>query len=94
MQWTFDQAESVACFTLRQIIEDGAEILLVVHDSEDHDWQFLTGSAMSMDDAMLVSMRQVVDLDPSVLEVGHIPPGYQASRQSAGAEWFIEESTD
>ncbi len=92
MEWTFDQAENVACLTLREIIEDGAPVLLVVHDPEDHDWQFLTGAAISMDDARLVSMHEMVDLDPTLLEVGHIPPGYQATRESVGAQWQIEKS--
>ncbi|MDJ0760846.1 MAG: hypothetical protein QNJ19_15745 [Woeseiaceae bacterium] len=91
MQWTFDQAENVACFTLRQIVEDGAPVLLVVHDLDDHGWQFLTGASVSVDDAMIVSMREVVDLDSTLLEVGHILPGCQATRQSIGTEWQIQE---
>ena len=94
MNWTFDQAENVACFTLREITEKKASVLLVVHDAEDHDWQFLSGAAMSMDDAMFVSMRDMVDLDPTLLEVGHIPPGYQATRQSVGSKWQIEASDE
>ena len=94
MDWTFDQAENVACFTLRQIIEDGASVLLVVHDLEDHDWQFLTGAEISMDDALLVSMRQIVDHDPSLLEIGSMPPGFQATRNAVGSEWHIAPVTE
>lgn len=94
MNWTFDQAENVACFTLRQIVENRAPILLVLHDLEDHGWQFLTGKEVSMDDAMIVSMREMAELDPSLLEVGHIPPGHRATRQSVGAEWRVEETNE
>ncbi|MGB5410244.1 MAG: hypothetical protein WBN09_01855 [Woeseiaceae bacterium] len=64
------------------------------HDGDDHSWQFLSGGPVTEDDAMVVSMRQVVDLDPTLLEVGHIPPGYQATRQSVGVEWQIEKLGD
>ena len=94
MRWTVDQAECLACSTLREIVENGAPILLVVHDPEDLGWQFLTGAAMSMDDAMIESMRRMADLDSILLELGHIPPGYPATRQSIDAEWHIEKTEE
>ena len=87
--WTFDQAENVACFTLRQIIDDGAPILFVVHDEHDHGWQFLTGDEVTMDDARILSMREIVDHDRTVLEIGHMRPGYRAKRVAVGEPWEI-----
>ena len=89
--WTFDQAENVACFTLRQIIEEGAPILFVVHDEHDHGWQFLTGDEVTMDDAMIVSMREMVNHDRTILEIGHMLPGYRATRVSVGEPWEISK---
>ena len=91
VDWTFDQAENVACFTLRQIIDEGAPILFVVHDGHDHGWQFLTGEEVTMDDALIVSMREIVDRDPTLLEIGHLPPGYRATRAAIGESWEIEK---
>ena len=89
--WTFDQAENVGCFTLRQIIDEGAPVLFVVHDEQDHGWQFLTGEEVTMDDAMIVSMREMVDHDRTLLEIGHLLPGYRATRAGLGERWEIEK---
>ena len=87
--WPFDQPRNVACFTVRQVIEDGAPILYVVHDADDHGWQFLTGDPVSSDDAVIVSMAEIVGIDPSLFEISHLPPGYTATRISIGDEWQI-----
>jgi len=93
-KWTFDQAENVACFTLRQIIDEGAPILIVVHDEDDHGWQFLMGENVSLDDAMIVSMREIVEHDRTLLEIGAMPPGYRAIRAAVGEPWEIEKSSE
>ncbi len=89
--WTFDQPRNAACFTLREIVEDGAPILYVTHDASDHGWQFLTGESVSMAQSMIVSMAEIVALDPSLLKIGNLPPGFSASRDSVESEWEISE---
>lgn len=89
-EWTFDQAENVACFTLRQILKDGAPILYVTHDADDHGWQFLTSEHISMADAAIVSMREIIELDSTLLEIGDMPPGHSARRKAVGEPWEIE----
>ena len=49
---------------------------------------------MSMDDAMIESMRRMADLDSIRLELSHIPPSYPATRQSIDAEWHIEKTEE
>ena len=93
-EWTFDEAENVACVTVRQIFNAGEQILLVFHDEDDHSWQFLTGEEITADDTMLVSMRQIVDYDPTLLEIGLMPPGYQAIRAAVGESWEVGRYTE
>ena len=93
-EWTFDQAENVRCFTLRQIINEGAPILLVVHDADDHGWQFLTSEDVTLNDAMIVSMREIVDHDRTLLELGGMLPGYRATRAAVGEPWEIEKTSE
>jgi hypothetical protein len=90
VEWTFDQAENVACFTVRQVLKERAPILYVVHDASDHGWQFLTGDNISMEDAMIVSMREIVEHDPTLLEIGDMPPGYSARRAAVGEPWKVQ----
>ena len=85
--WPFDDPENVATMTVRQITHGGQPILLVSHDADDGMWQFLTGGPVEMADAMIVGLREVFEIDPSIAEVADLPLGWQAARSSAGAPW-------
>jgi hypothetical protein len=85
--WLFPGPPNQATFTVRQVLGDGKPILHVTHDPEDGGWQFLTGDPVKMADALLVSLASVVQHDPSVAEVADLPPGWTASRRSAGEPW-------
>lgn len=80
--WPFDQVENCAAVTNKNIAFDGAPILQVFHDAEDHGWQFLGLGEQNSDDIALVSMAEIVTLDPSVKEVAHIEPGWFAWRET------------
>jgi hypothetical protein len=73
--------------TLRSIVFDGAPILLVTHDAEDHGWQFLGSDGADEADAAVVALEEIVQLDSSVLEVADLPPGFSAWRESKSAPW-------
>src|SRR5688500_5885943 len=88
--WPFDQDPDCAVITVRQITEEGAPIQHVTHDSEDHGWQFLTLVDAKEQDVMIVSFREVVGLDPTLLTLAELPSGWQAWRQSIGSEWIRE----
>lgn len=92
--WPFDQEENCVAVTNKDIIHDGAPILHVCHDEEDHGWQFIGLDDAREEDIALVCMAEIVKLDPSVKEIAHIPPGWHAWRQQVGAEWEIEEYVD
>ncbi|HEX8905857.1 MAG TPA: hypothetical protein VF771_13485 [Longimicrobiaceae bacterium] len=86
-EWPFADPETVATFTTRQVTRGGEPILAVFHDAEDGSWQFTTGAALKMDDMMIVSLREVFDLDPSIAEVADLPLGWEASRTAPGEPW-------
>lgn len=85
--WPFEDAENTASLSMRPIFADGHPILFVTHDEEDGTWQFLTGGEPRQEDAMLVSLGSVFELDPSVGELADLPLGASASRESADAPW-------
>lgn len=91
--WLFDQPRNCAAISLRQIVREDAPILLVTHDEDDHGWQFLDGSeSPSQSDAVIVSMSQVIESDPSLFELADLPPGWRARRRSINDEWVREPS--
>ena len=85
--WPFEDPENVAVMTVRQIIDDGRPILRVSHDVDDGMWQFLTGGTVRMDDALVVSLRSVYRLDPSIGELADLPLGWTAERSAPEVPW-------
>jgi hypothetical protein len=85
--WPFADAPNVIAVTVRQIVEDGEPILLVVHDAEDGDWQFLTGGEFHVADGMLVTLENMVRHDRRIAELADLPLGWQACRASSTALW-------
>ena len=88
--WPFEDPENVATITVRQIVCDGAPILLVCHDEDDGGWQFLTGGRFEMKDAMLVGLGEIVDRDSSVNELADLPLGWRATRENPDSPWQRE----
>jgi hypothetical protein len=72
---------------MRQVMDGSEPILLVSHDEDDHGWQFIGTSDASMADAMLVGLEEIVMVDPTVLEVADLQPGWQALREVVGGPW-------
>jgi hypothetical protein len=85
--WPFDQTKKAATFTTTHVLNDKKDITHVYHDEEDHGWQFHYAGPKSAADAMLVAMMEIVEYDPSVLEVADLPPGWMAVRDRRGAAW-------
>lgn len=91
--WPFDQPANVAAVTTRQVLE-GAPILLVSHDLEDHGWQFLHGSGFDVDDGRVIGMGTALKMDPSLRDVADLPPGWIAERSGRSTEWVRHRSVD
>lgn len=87
--WPFADPPNVAVFTTRAIIEDGAWIASVSHDEEDGAWQFHDAGPGpgEVTEARIVSLRQIVDRDPTVRDVLDLPLGGRASRDAADSPW-------
>jgi hypothetical protein len=85
--WPFSDPENLAVITIKQIVQGGEPILHVVHDEDDEGWQFLGASDASEEDAMVVGLRKMVRLDPSVRELADLPLGWRAWRSSRGEPW-------
>jgi hypothetical protein len=88
--WSFDQPPDAAAILSRSIAKEGRPILFVTHDEEDHGWQFLDG-CVPPSEPVIVSMRDAVGLDPSVLELADLPPGGSAWRETARHPWLREQ---
>ena len=72
MQWVFEDCHNVAVVTLRSIISRASPILRVSHDG-DGCWQFLSLGAPEEEEAVVVSLADIVSIDPTVRELAELP---------------------
>jgi hypothetical protein len=86
MNWKFDQGPKVACITSSSIMA-GASVLSVTHYEDDHSWAFLDGQEFDPDAALVVSMSEVIDMHPDVVEIADLEPGWTATRASIDQPW-------
>ncbi len=83
----FDDEPSTAVFTTNEVMVGNSPIVYVMHD-EDGDWQFFGPDEKVQDqDIMIVSLQQVIQRDPSVLELADLPRGAAATRGDGTAPW-------
>ena len=90
MDWPFDQPPNCATFVTRGLIDDGKPILFVSHDEDDHGWQFHDTLDAKPEDARLVCLRQVLEIDPAMRELADLPPGWIAWRRNEFGPWVRE----
>jgi hypothetical protein len=88
--WPFRDPRNLATFTTWRVIRKADPILTVFHNADDGSWQFLNtigGQAPDFDDAAIVALEEIVQLDPSVALLADLPRGWHAWRESPEAEW-------
>src|SRR5436190_24392503 len=84
----FNQPPNLAVITLHRILRGEAPILHVSHDEGDGGWQFLDGSpAPDINDAAVVGLHTVIELDPTLLELADLPVAWTAWRERADQPW-------
>ena len=91
MTFPFDDAPNTATIVCRHIFNGENPILYVSHDEDDGMWQFLCGNTHKSEEAKVVSLKEVFELDNSVEEVADMPCGYYAIREKAEDSWIIRK---
>ncbi len=64
--WTFTDEPDVMVMTTKNIVSNKKPILSVWHDAEDGMWQFLDGTDVNEEDAMMISLEEIVNIDDTV----------------------------
>jgi hypothetical protein len=86
-EWPFKDPENVAVFTSKRIIGGKEWIYYVTHDIEDGAWQFHPYDSTPEKDGVIVSLKEIVDLDSTIKQLADLPVGWHAWRKSKKAEW-------
>lgn len=88
MKFPFSDAPNTACFTCRHVLEENRPIRRVCHD-EDGYWQFLCGGSHTEEDARVVSLASVWEMDESVGELAGLDYGESAEASGSAGGWII-----
>lgn len=78
---------NVAVITTKYVIENESPIVLVFKDIEG-DWQFFGKEEnIGEEDGRVVSLSEILDIDPSIEDILWIDNGTQAWREGYDKEW-------
>lgn len=84
--WRFEDRPGTAVFSTRSVSDGDAPVLLVTHGS-DGSWSFMPGHAVDAAQATVVSLREVVRRDDSLVDLARLPRGWCAVRTREEAPW-------
>jgi len=91
-EWPFEDPKNTAAFTTVGVIKRHEPVCRVCHD-DDGAWQFLPGGAVTMADAMLVALSEVVGTDQTLLQLADLPLDWVATRENAQSPWRRSQKT-
>lgn len=84
--WSFVEPYNLGVFTTSKVLA-GEPILMVTHDRDDGGWRFLTGATEAPDQGRRVPLLELVRRDPTLNEIGNLPMGGMAIRDSKKDRW-------
>jgi predicted adenylyl cyclase CyaB len=85
--WRFADPQDTVVVTLERILRGDSSLLLVTHDADDGYWQFLDGEHVFEEDGATVYLGEMVQFDPSLLELADLPLGWYAWRDAPECPW-------
>lgn len=88
MEYKFLDDKNTIAITTKKIVSRQSEILLVSHDEDDGMWEFLDGEDVCEENAVVVSMFEMSQIDESINELYDLPLGRIAYRENKTTEWI------
>ena len=80
-----DRKEQLA-LTCTHVLE-GADITLVCHHFDDNTWEFVCGGVHTEDDAIVLSIGELCESDPTLHLLSDLPVGAAATRKDRTHAW-------
>lgn len=86
----FPDSLSTAVFTTKYVLMNHSPILHVYHYEDDGAWQFSGEEDSEEEDYRIVSLKEMIEMDSSILKLANMPLGYYAKRIDVNSEWEID----
>lgn len=84
----FADAPNTACFICRHVLDENKPILYVSHD-EDGYWQFLCGKNHNEEDARIISLAEILNIDESMSDLAELDYGEYAEAENETSDWIV-----
>ncbi|RDC54053.1 hypothetical protein DU508_23670 [Pedobacter chinensis] len=88
MSKQFKENLDTAVFTSNYIMKENYPVVYVVHH-EDGTWDFWGEQIIDESEIIVVSLRQILDIDPTILELNDLPVAFTAMRKSREDPWMV-----
>ncbi len=91
---SFSDSPDTAVFTTKFVLDENRVITYVTHDAEDGAWQFFSDDEFeSFEEVVrIVSLRQIIDRDETLLELSDMPVGCVATRNDRTEKWKVRNN--
>ena len=83
--WPFRDPPHSLAITVQEVVRDGAWIHSAFH-AKDGCWEFV-GIETPEEDGIIVSLKELTEIDPSILELADLPLGWHAWRHRPDQPW-------
>lgn len=89
----FSDAPNTAVYTTKFVLNEKKAITYVTHEAEDGAWQFFSSDNFDSFEevAKIVSLEQILKMDPTLSELADLPLGYIATRKDLKDKWKIKK---
>ena len=90
-RFPFADAPETMCFTCCHVLNDKEPVLYISHD-EDGFRQFLCGRNHTEDEARIVSLAEMLEIDKSVAKFADLKRGEYA--EYCNGSWFVQKNNN
>ena len=85
-----EENKNKSAITTKYVGNNNSIIVSVFYD-EDGDWQFLGEEEVSEEDAIVVSIQEMIDIDKSLVNLPDLKEGESAYRKNKESIWLIRK---
>ena len=85
-----EENKNKSAITNKYVVNNNSIIVSVFYD-EDGDWQFLGEEEVSEEDAIVVSIQEMIDIDKSLVNLPDLKEGESAYRKNKESIWLIRK---
>jgi len=88
MNKQFNESLNTAVLTSKYVMSRESPIVYIAHH-DDGTWEFWGKEIIDEAEIMVVSLGQIIQVDPSVLDVADLPVEFNAIREKEKSPWNI-----